>query len=54
MAQRIVLLSHLVPSISWESVWRLPWWLWQGYAAFVDQWISARNAEAAELKRLRG
>jgi hypothetical protein len=34
---RIVDLSHLVASVSWWTVWDLPWCVWLGYAALVDQ-----------------
>lgn len=41
--ERIVILSHLVPSVSWWTVWTLPFYVWAGYAAFVDAWLSDRK-----------
>lgn len=43
---RIVHLSHLVPSVSWWSVWDLPWFVWIGYAALVDQWRAGRRVSS--------
>jgi hypothetical protein len=41
--QRLILLSHLVPSISAWSVWDLPLWAWRGYAHFHDEYIRSRE-----------
>lgn len=35
---RILDLTHLIPSISPWNVWDLPWSLWLGYRAMVDEW----------------
>lgn len=43
MYDRILDLSHLIPSISPWSVWDLPWSLWQGYKAMVDAWRDAQK-----------
>ena len=36
MHGRIIDLSLLVPSISWWSVWTLPYYVWLGYAQMID------------------
>lgn len=39
MYSRIVLLSTLVPTLSYFNVWDLPLWLWQSYAAYADEYL---------------
>jgi hypothetical protein len=40
--QRIVLLSHLT-TLDFESVWRLPLFVWHAYAEFHDRWLAQAN-----------
>lgn len=40
---RLVILTHLVPSISRWNIWNLPWAEWLAYATFVDQWMQQQR-----------
>ena len=40
---RLLLLTHLVPSVSYFNVWDLPLSVCRAYLAFVDDWVKARN-----------
>lgn len=46
MWQRIVLLSHLT-TLTFESVWRLPLFVWHAYAAFHDDWVKQAKQGAS-------
>lgn len=46
MHERLIDLTHLIPSVSPWNVWDLPWSLWQGYAAMVDAYRDAQREAA--------